>query len=75
MFVVGAQANRGEERLAEGDGRGVRLQTLPLRTGRREGNAAERGRQSSHRYEVRELKANSRTRKHVHGQSNAMLHV
>lgn len=51
---VGAQTHGGEEGLAEGHGRGVRLQALPLRAGRRKSHAAQCRRQPSHRYEVRE---------------------
>lgn len=55
VSVSGAQTHRGEEGLAESNGRGVRLQTVSLRTGRRKSNAAECGGQPSHRHEVKTL--------------------
>lgn len=55
VSVSGAQTHRGEEGLAESNGRGVRLQTVSLRTGRRKSNATECGGQPSHRHEVKTL--------------------
>lgn len=48
----GAEADGGEEGLAEGRGRGLRLQALPLRTGGGKSDAAQRGGQPGHRHEV-----------------------
>lgn len=48
----GAQADGGEEGLAESDGRGLRLQALPLRAGGRKSDSAQRGGQPGHRHEV-----------------------
>ena len=55
MSVLGAQTYRGEEGLAEGDGCGVWLQTVPLRTGRRKSHTTKCSSQPSHRYEVRDI--------------------
>lgn len=52
MCGSGAQTIRGEEGLAEGDGGGVRLQTVPLRAGGRKSNATKCDNQPSHRHEV-----------------------
>lgn len=56
VFVsdLGAQTDRSEEGLAEGDGCGVRLQTVPLRAGRRKSHTTKCSSQPSYRYEVRE---------------------
>lgn len=54
LSIVGAQTNRGEEGLAEGNGCGVWLQTVPLWTGRRKSNTAKCSSQPSHWYEVRQ---------------------
>lgn len=48
----GSQAHGGEEGLAEGRCRGLRLQALPLRAGGGEGQPAQRGGQPGHRHEV-----------------------
>lgn len=52
VCASGAQTNGGEEGLAKGDGCGVRLQTVPLRTGGRKSDSTKRGGQPSHRHEV-----------------------
>lgn len=51
-FNPGAEADGGEEGLAEGDGRGLRLQALPVRAGGRKSHSAQRGGQPGHRHEV-----------------------